>query len=425
MRKTYQITEYGSFTRDKPAPGCVALPPDTFDALEDFVLSNRDDGTSPLELMGLSARKGVGRLITAKNYVGVIAMNSGTAIEILPKICSCTSTAPESAKKLLIDMLRTLRQTPFKTLHTANVNIDRLSILEIFIRMFLEELFRLVKYGLPRGYRTTQSNENQFKGKIVFPEHIRCNYAHKERSFVEYDTFSADRPENRILKSTLRYLYQHTVSLRSKTDIRTLLGAFSEVSESRNVQADFARIVPDRKNAELQTALLWSRVFLQGKSFSAFSGADTAFSLLFPMETLFESYIAAHLHRLLAQSDYVLSVQDKTYHLFDEPKKFLLKPDIVLRNRISGQVLVMDTKWKLLSDSRPNAGISQADMYQMFAYQKKYAARHVTLLYPRTETADPSKIIRFSAQDGAEIRVRFVDLFDAEHSLEGILADSI
>lgn len=32
-----------------------------------------------------------------------------------------------------------------------------------------------------------------------------------------------------------------------------------------------------------------------------------------------------------------------------------------------------------------NYGITQADMYQMFAYQKKYGAERVILLYPETE----------------------------------------
>lgn len=85
MRKAYQITEYGSFVRDKEVLRSTSLPPDTFDALENFVLSNSTDDADALELMGISARKGVGKIITAKNYVGVITMDDGTTIEILPE----------------------------------------------------------------------------------------------------------------------------------------------------------------------------------------------------------------------------------------------------------------------------------------------------------------------------------------------------
>ena len=261
MRKTYQITEYGSFVRDKEVLGSISLPPDTFDALENFVLSNSTDDADALELMGISARKGVGKLITAKNYVGVIKMDDGTTIEILPKIFSReTITEDEDkvkgrVKKLLVDMLKTLRNAPFKSLQSTNVNIDKLNIFEIFIRMFVDEVFYIVKRGLKCDYETIQSNESVFKGKMVFAGQIKHNYAHKERSFVEYDEFNTNRAENKILKSTLSYLYKSTTSSKNKSDIKTLLNAFSDVDESKDYQADFAKIVPDRKTADYQTAL--------------------------------------------------------------------------------------------------------------------------------------------------------------------------
>ena len=426
MGKLYQIKEYGSFVRDKAVAGSISLPPDTFDSLENFLLSQQSADTDALQIMGISTRKGVGKIITAQNYVGVITIEDGTTIEILPKIYSPHETNTDEngkVKRLLVDMLKTLRNTPFKSLQSTNVNIDTLHIFEIFIRMFVDEVFRVVKRGLQCDYETVQSNETVCKGKLVFTGQIKYNYAHKERSFVEYDAFNTNRAENKILKSTLVYLYKKTTSSKNKTDIKTLLHAFSAVEESKNYEADFTKIVPDRKMADYQTALRWSEVFLMGKSFTSFAGSDKAVALLFPMETLFESYIATRLKKMLAQSDYTFSAQDKTYHLFDEPKKFLLKPDIVITNRQSGRVFVMDTKWKVLSDAKPNYGISQTDMYQMHAYQKKYTAENVTLLYPLTEKVEPSKDIRFVSHDGTEIKIRFVDLFDLKHSLESIVKE--
>ena len=428
MRKTYQITEYGSFVRDREVPGYISLPQDTFDTLESFVLSNSTEDTDALKLMGVSARKGVGKIITAKNYVGVITMNDGTTIEILPKIFSHAAFTDEEekekkVKKLLIDMLKTLRNTPFKSLQATNVNIDKLSIFEIFIRMFVDEVFYIVKRGLKCDYEPIQSNENVFKGKMVFAVQIKHNYAHKERSFVEYDEFNTNRAENKILKSTLSYLYKCTTSSRNKSDIKTLLNAFNSVDESNEYKSDFAKIVPDRKTADYQTAHMWSKVFLMGKSFTSFSGSEVAFALLFPMETLFESYIAAQLKKMLGHSEYSLSAQDKTYHLFDGPRKFLMKPDIVIKNKALAQVFVMDTKWKVLSADKANYAISQADMYQMYAYQKKYTSENVTLLYPLTEKVDPNQNIEFLSNDGTVIRIRFVDLFDLSNSLNAIVGE--
>lgn len=421
MRKTYPITEYGSFVRDKEVPGSISLPSNTFDALENFVLSNNTDDADALELMGISARKGVGKIITAKNYVGVITMDDGTIIEILPKIYSHETITEGKVKKLLVDMLKTLRNAPFKSLQATNVDIEKLNIFEIFIRMFVDEVFYIAKRGLKCDYETTQSNESMFKGKMVFSSQIKYNYAHKERSFVEYDEFNTNRPENKILKATLKYLYKNTTSSKNKADIKTLLSVFSDVDESKDYKSDFSKIVPDRKTTDYQTALLWSKVFLMGKSFTSFSGSEVAFALLFPMEMLFESYLAVHLKKMIDQTEYVFSAQDKSYHLFDTPKKFLIKPDIVIKNKSLDQVFVLDTKWKVLSEAKANYGISQSDMYQMYAYQKKYQAQNVTLLYPLTDKVEQEKDIRFVSDDGTEIRIRFVDLFDLKNSISRLI----
>ena len=419
MAKTITVREYESFTCNKDIPGYISLPDSTFKSLEEFILANNTQDSDVLEFMGISVKKGIGKVITAKNYVGIISMNDGTTIEILPKICSEKDNITD-AKKLLIKMLKTLRTAPYKTMQKTNVNIDKFSIFEIFIRMFIDEVFTIVKHGLKCNYETLQDNLDVFKGKMLFSKHIKHNIVHKEKFFVEYDEFNSNRAENRLLKSTLLYLYRKTASNKNKNDIRTLLNSFVDVNESENYADDFAKCISDRNMKGYTTALMWSKVFLQGKSFTSFSGSNVAFALLFPMETLFESYVAAIMRKHLQGTAFSFSAQDKGYHLFDNPKKFMLRPDIVIKNRVAKTVFVMDTKWKLLSSSKSNAGISQADMYQMYAYQKKYNAKSITLIYPKTqENIDEDELI-FKSDDDVVVKVKFVDLYDKD-SICGIL----
>ena len=89
MKASYQITEYGSFIAEKEIPGYTPLPRHTFEQLEKFILTNKSKDTDALELMGISARKGAGKVITARNYVGVITMTDGTTIEIQIGRASC------------------------------------------------------------------------------------------------------------------------------------------------------------------------------------------------------------------------------------------------------------------------------------------------------------------------------------------------
>ena len=428
MKPVYQIKEYGSFVCNKDISGCVSLPERTFSQLEDFILSNQSADTDALELMGLSARRGVGKIITAKNYVGIITMKDGTTIEILPKIYSQIDNddSESKTKKLLIEMLKTLRDSPYKTLQTSNVNVEKMNIFEIFIKMFIDEMFFIVKRGLKCSYETVEENANFFKGKMMFSQQVRYNIAHKERNYVEYDAFTANRPENRLLKATLQYLYKHSSSSKNRNDIKILLNTFSEIEASVDYKSDFSKYVPDRNMKDYTTALLWSKVFLMGKSFTSFAGSEVAVALLFPMETLFESYIATLLKKELTPKGYTVSAQDRKYHLFDEPdKKFLMRPDIVIARKSDGAIFIMDTKWKVLSDDKANYGISQADMYQMYAYQKKYSSENVTLVYPKTENVSKNDI-EFSSEDGVAVRVRFVDLFQIkDYKFEKLLTDEV
>lgn len=423
MKPVYQITEYGSFITGKALDGYVTLPPHTFEQLENFILTNRGKDTDALELMSLSARKGIGKVITAKNYVGIITMNDGTTIEILPKIYSAVEDddSGTKAKRLLIEMLKTLRDSPYKNLQMGSLNIEKMNIFEIFIRMFLDEVFLIVKRGLKRSYEAVEENTNFFKGKLKFAQHIKHNHAHRERSFVEYDVFSVNRPENRLLKSTLLYLYKHSASSRNRTDIKSLLNSFAEVEASADYKSDFAKYVPDRNMKDYSTALMWSRVFLTGKSFTSFAGSEVALALLFPMEPLFESYVAALLKKHLTPLGYSVSAQDKTYHLFDNPKRFAMRPDIVIRNKADGAVFVMDTKWKLLAENKANYGIAQADMYQMCAYQKKYAADSVSLIYPESNKLARDLLPAYTSEDGLCVNVQRIDLFNISTSLDVLL----
>ena len=62
-----------------------------------------------------------------------------------------------------------------------------------------------------------------------------------------------------------------------------------------------------------------------------------------------------------------------------------MKPDISLMSGDKTE-FILDTKWKRINGegSDPKHGISQADMYQLFAYGKSMC-KQVALVYPKTE----------------------------------------
>lgn len=161
----------------------------------------------------------------------------------------------------------------------------------------------------------------------------------------------------------------------------------------------------------------WSRVFLMNKSFTTFSGGHNARALLFPMEKVFESYIAQQLKKVLLDLNWNISTQDKGYYLFDSPRRFALQPDIVIV-RDDDTKVILDTKWKsLVNNPRTNYGISQSDMYQMYAYSKKYGASEIWLIYPVNMEMRNHEDISFQSDDGVKVNLFFVDVAGIEGSL--------
>ena len=130
--------------------------------------------------------------------------------------------------------------------------------------------------------------------------------------------------------------------------------------------------------------LLWSKIFLLGNSFSPYRGNDVAFALLFDMNLLFESYVGEYLKKHLKKHSFDVKLQDKSKYLVEEPKAFMLKPDIII-NKDKEDMIIADTKWKILSKEKLNYGISQADMYQLYAYGTKYNCKKLFLIYPKDE----------------------------------------
>ena len=147
------------------------------------------------------------------------------------------------------------------------------------------------------------------------------------------------------------------------------------------------------------------------------------------METVFEHYVAQRLRRE-APPEIRITTQERLYHLFEESpsgKAFPLRPDIVLRRngRATEGPVIADTKWKLLcGDPSKNYGISTGDMYQMYAYQKRYAARTILLVYPRhgalasIDSAPPV----YQTPGDSHIRIVFFDLDHPSESVNQLLS---
>ena len=322
------------------------LPRDIFHNLEEFIheFNSREDQADILEFLKIGYRRNVGDVISVSSYVGLIQMKNGYQIQILPKIDFAEKEGDGNShtKKIFLSMLKTMKDFPGKISTNANLNTEKMDLYEIFINMYLSEVRKLVKHGLRSAYMLQGDNLHYFKGKLDINEHLKRNMSHEERFYVRFDEFQQDRPENRLIKSTLIKLQTMSGSSENQKEIRQLLTSFDLVKPSRNYQKDLSRTVIDRTMKDYDNLVRWAKVILLDQSFTTFSGATKARALLFPMEKIFESYVAHELRKSLADLNWEISTQDKGFYLFDQPKRFALRPDIVI-TRKDKSLVILDT----------------------------------------------------------------------------------
>ena len=353
-------------------------------------------------------------VIRVKNYVGTISLPCGVTIEVLPKISG--NMAENEARKIVIEMLKACSDLWYKSFQNANLSVENLNFFEVYITLFLNEVKSLYKKGLRAGYVAHEDNENFLKGKLSFNEHIKRNFAHKEKFYVQYELFSFDRAENRLIKTALRYLLNKSTNEKNKSDIRKYLLLFDEISLSENIKSDFDKCGTGREVKDYNQVIKLCRVILRKKSFTMYSGDSDVVALMFPMETLFEKYIADEMKKSI-KSEWVTHPQSKGKYLFDG-NHFPLRPDILLKNKSqiangNETKIVVDTKWKrIVPDSSKHYGISQADMYQMYAYHTRFTSvREVVLLYPYYEGVANLKVPPYEISEmNIHIYIAFFDL---------------
>ena len=368
-----------------------------FGDIENFILKNSDENAPFLRIAS-----GVGgKFIQARNYVGVLQTKSGLTIEILPKIADKNDA--ERSKAVFIKMLRTLKNFPFKSSNLASLKTQNLPLLEIFISMFLCELEALVKNGIKSDYVAIEENLNFLKGKLNINEQIKRNSIHKERFYVGYSEFLNDIKINRIIKSTLKFLYKKSNSSKNQQKIRELLFIFDEVSECEDYKNFFAKLVITRQVKHYEQTLLWCKIFLLGNTFTPYKGDDLALALLFDMNALFESYVG----NFIKKSFPCTILQHSEKHLVENPKSFRLRPDIFLKDKF-----IADTKWKIISSSND---ISQADLYQLYAYGKKHECSKLYLIYPKIEGVK-QEFMKFGYDDKMLLEILYFDLEKDENN---------
>ena len=328
-----------------------------------------------------------------------------------------------SNKRVLLNMLKSMKALPLTNYNLNTRAAENLNIFETFILAFINEVQAIVHNGLKQCYAPHIENERFLKGKVIYSLHATKNFAHKDKFYVQYDVFTVDRPENRLIKSTLKYLQSITSSARSRNKLEALIANFDGVEYSQNYERDFSSSVIDRSMQGYANALRWAEIFLLSRYVTVTKGRNMAYAVIFPTGELFDSYTVYNLGRMLDNQRFRAEIQKKRYPMLNRPMpKDSSQALAVMTCRENGMRVVFDSKWQELNADDENCGILQTDIYDLYNLLEIYKSNSVCYIYPLTrEMREDRREICFKNEDGILGRVCFVDIGDMEGSLSAVL----
>lgn len=169
------------------------------------------------------------------------------------------------------------------------------TILNLFARVLISGLSRLLTLGIDRGYASVTEESPVIKGRLAIVETLSKNLLRYGRAICSFDVMNYDILHNQILKSTIRLLSRsETIDKEHKRHFSDFLRRLTEVSDIVPTISDFNRIVLHKNNRIYLfllsiCELIWRNLLTTEKSglvkFKDFIRDDSQ------MAQLFESFI--------------------------------------------------------------------------------------------------------------------------------------
>jgi 5-methylcytosine-specific restriction enzyme subunit McrC len=312
------------------------------------------------------------------NYVGYIRLST-CSIEILPKV---RGNDMGHSRRVLLRLLNRTGLTQIKESDIGDISLLNESLLEILGYMFAKKLSKELKKGLYQNYNVENEKLQRVRGKINVKEQIQ-NFATRSTSIsCQYDNFTIDNLLNQLFKATIVALLRNISNSETQKLLRHEMGIYDEVKSVTIYPGMLDSIHFYRNNQRFYESYLLAKLILSGMASTSQHGTSRNFSILFKMNDLFEEYISVMVKQLVPD----LAVKERKYKLLVNEqtgrKNFLLEPDLVIRNKLAGD-LIIDTKWKRYDPTSAHHGVQRADLYQMYAYLTRYeTVQTVVLLFP-------------------------------------------
>ena len=354
--------------------------------------------------------------IRTKDYVGTIVYK-GHQLNIFPKVFKEFKDDDDrkslDLQHLMHNLVKWIEYTakidyPYISIAADMENTDDLQ--ELFVSLYV----RYVKAALDRGlfFRYEEKTENlpTIRGRLDIKDYITKKYPTGQfgKFLCSYSTFEFDNLLNRVIKCTLKFVWNIATPSNQKI-IRNLLNKLGEVSDQNCTPRDCDTIQLSKMQSKYKIILSMSKMFLLNKTTNYNLDTHDSFCFMFPTDLLFEGFIGGFIQSIFNE-DAKVTLQASEVSLVDSirlgdqefAQAFVMRHDILIEHKEKG-MFILDTKYKEVSRFEGNTDfrydlindINSGDLYQVLTYAVSRGLDKVYLLYLqfRFEEKEPNPAI--------------------------------
>lgn len=356
-----------------------------------------------------------GEKAKANNFIGFIN-HKDDSLEIYPKVFQNMQTLNKDLMhRHLFFWFSYCKKIkfPFNQSFLDNFEID--SFPELIIYLIGKQINETVCSKPYSAYEEVEEALLTPRGKINFNRYTTSlSYGRHQFIDCDYEPFVYDNKVNRIIKHCIRLLLSQTTIPETQRILGEIIHVLDEVEDQTVSIIQLNQVRIPTLFDEYEDVMQCCRMILENQIYSHAEYEMKNWSLLFPMEYVFEDFISGFLINHFSK-DFEIESQKSELYLHQNPKTFNLQHDILITNKKTKEKIIIDTKYKPrwdLKDTDNKKGVSQTDMYQMISYAYRRGTNKVILIYPNTseKLADDYVFKIQKSNDTEEIKIKIVDV---------------
>lgn len=193
-------------------------------------------------------------------WVGVLRLVDGTTLEILPKTHE-HGDDPQACREVLLRML-SVTDERFRVAPPTDLDPARRPLFEVFLAYALAGFRSALRRGVPHAYVAVEEERAGLCGRLNLSRQVRQLPSRAHLLHVTYDEYLPDRPETRLVRSSVERIARLTTSDSTRRLARETLLALDGVPPSSNIKADFERWRLERGNAHFAPLEALARLVL-------------------------------------------------------------------------------------------------------------------------------------------------------------------